>query len=251
MSYDTNFTGGSSQGSQVSFPEHVEAVAGIPASDLLVGTSAGDILDHAALFTVTRSLKTVVSVEDGGQLGQTMEGLAVYHANNAGGGDGGSGDWALVSTDGRLLLYEVTPTFGFITELVIDGPNPSPYYQGITISNLPLGPYDQGVAVVFDSDDTTTGSGQLLFVRWDDIVNAVDAGLAIDTTFDVRTNNTTGPGGPAGGGKPGPATPPLGSGIGGHSSLTSGGCGSGAGPMLPVAGALVVLGGFARGRRRR
>ena len=95
---------------------------------------------------------------------------------------------------------------------------------------------------MFDSDDTTTGSGQLLFVRWDDIVNAVDAGLAIDTTFDVRTNNTTGPGGPAGAAsKPGPATPPLGSGIGGPSSLTSGGCGSGAGPMLPVAGALVVL----------
>ena len=251
VSYDTNYTGGSAQGSQVSFTENVTAVAGIPANDLLVGTTAGDDLDHAALYTVNRTLKNVVTVEDGGQLGQTMEGLAVYHANNAGGSDGGAGDWALVSSDGRLLLYEVTPTFGFITELVIDGPNPSPYYQGITISNLALGPYDQGLVVVFDSDDTTTGSGQLLFVRWDDIVNAVDAGLAIDTTFDVRTYNTTGPGGPPRGGKPGPATPPLGAGIGGRTSLTSGGCGSGAEPMLPLAGALVVLGGFARGRRRR
>ena len=100
----------------MSFTENVTAVAGIPANDLLVGTPAGDNLDHAALYTVNRTLKNVVTVEDGGQLGQTMEGLAVYHANNAGGSDGGAGDWALVSTDGRLLLYEVTPTFGFITE---------------------------------------------------------------------------------------------------------------------------------------
>ena len=250
VSYDTNYTGGSNQGSQASFPEYVEAVAGIPRNDLLVGTSAGDILDHAALFQVTTSLKTVVPVEDGGQLGQTMEGLAVYHADDV--GDGGRGDWALVSSDGRLLLYQVLPTFGFITELVIDGPNPSPYYQGITLSNLALGPYDQGVVVVFDSNDTTTGSGQLLFVRWDDIVNAADAGLAIDTTFDVRMYNTSsGPGGGSGSSTPGPATPPLGSGITGHSSLASGGCGSGAEPLFPVAGALVVLGGFARGRRRR
>jgi hypothetical protein len=250
LSYDTNFTGGSEQGLQAQFSGYVETVAGIPRNDLLVGTGASDTLDHAALFKANRLLKTVVSVEDGGQLGQTMEGLAVYHADNV--VDGGAGDWALVSSDGRLLLYQVLPSFGFITELVIDGPNPSPYYQGITLSNLALGPYDKGVVVVFDSSDTTTGSGQLLFVRWDDIVNAVDAGLAIDTTFDVRTYNASGgPGGGSGGGGPGPATPPLGPGVGGSTSLTGGGCGSGAAPMLPLAGALVVIGGFARGRRRR
>ncbi len=254
LSYDTNFTGGSTQGKQANFPEYVTAVAGLPESEyLLVGTTAGDILDHAALFTVDRNLHPPVSVEDGGHLGATMEGLAVYHASDR--GDGGPGDWALVSSDGRLLLYEVTPTPSvaqFISEIVIDGPNPSPYYQGIAVSNLALGSYDQGLVVVFDSDDTTTGSGQLLYVRWDDIVNAVDAGLAIDTSFDVRAFNLTGgPGGGLGNGTPGPASPPLSKGIGGPSSLTSGGCGGVAGPMLPVAGALVLLGGFARGRRRR
>ena len=250
VSYDTNFTGGGTQGLQAQFPENVTAVAEIPGDQLLVGTTKGSDLDHAALFKVTRTLQPPVSVEDGGHLGQTMEGLAVYHANDR--GDGGSADWALVSSDGHLLLYEVQPNFGFVNEIVIDGPNPSPYYQGIAVNNQALGPYDQGLAVVFDSDDTTTGSGQLLFVRWDDIVNAVDAGLAIDKSFDVQTylagslvgGTTTDAG-------PGYGQPPLSGGIGNPASFSSGSCGAGAGPMFPVAGALVLLGGFARGRRRR
>jgi len=256
VGYDTNFTGGSEFGGQASFPDDVTAAADIPGwseNSLLVGTTRSDAgLGHAALFTVDRRLKaqTPVLVEDGGQLGTTMEGLAVYHANDR--GDGGSADWALVSSDGRLLLYEVQPNFGFVNEIVIDGPNPSPYYQGIAVNNQALGPYDQGLAVVFDSDDTTTGSGQLLFVRWDDIVNAVDAGLAIDKSFDVQTylagslvgGTTTDAG-------PGYGQPPLSGGIGNPASFSSGSCGAGAGPMFPVAGALVLLGGFARGHRRR
>jgi hypothetical protein len=178
-----------------------------------------------------------------------MEGLAVYHANDR--GDGGSADWALVSSDGHLLLYEVQPNFGFVNEIVIDGPNPSPYYQGIAVNNQALAPYDQGLAVVFDSDDTTTGSGQLLFVRWDDIVNAVDAGLAIDTSFDVRTYLAASLTTPTGDAGPGYGQPPLSGGIGNPASLSGGSCGAGVGPMFPVAGALVLLGGFARGRRRR
>jgi hypothetical protein len=139
----------------------------------------------------------------------------------------------------------------FITELIIDSADPAPYFQGITISNRALGAYDKGVVVVFDATDTTTGAGQLLFVRWDDIVSAVDAGLAIDTSFDVRAFNlSSGGGGGGGSGGPGATQPPLSGGIGGRNSLMSGSCGGGAEPMLPVAGALVLLGGFA-GRRRR
>jgi len=254
VSYDTNFTGGSTFGGQVSFSSFVTAVADVPgwsANSLLVGTTASDA-GPAALYTVDRRLKDAipVSVENGAHLGQTMEGLAVYHANDR--GDGGSADWALVSSDGRLLLYEVQPNFGFVNEIVIDGPNPSPYYQGIAVSNQALGTFDHGLAVVFDSDDIITGSGQLLFVRWEDIVSAVDAGLAIDTSFDIRSylaGSLVGSGGTDAG--PGLGQPPLSGGIGNISSLTSGGCGAAAGPMFPVAGAIVLLGGFARGRRRR
>ena len=253
IAYDTNFTGGSSQGKQANFPGNVTAVAGLPhGKNLLVGTTTSDTIDHAALFLVDRSLTPPLSVEDGGHLGGTLEGLAVYHANDR--GDGGPGDWALVSSDGHLLLYDVNSDAGsvsFITELVIDSADPSPYFQGITVSNLALGPYDKGVAVVFDATDTSTGAGQLLFVRWDDIVSAVDAGLAIDTSFDVRAFNVSSEANGPGNAQPGPGQPPLSGGIGGRNSLMSGSCGSGAEPMLPVAGALVLLGGFAGGRRRR
>lgn len=256
VGYDNNFTGGSEFGGQLALADDVTAVSDVPgwsANSLLVGTTGTDAgLRHAALFTVDRRLKgqAPALVEDGGQLGETVEGLAVYHARDR--GDGGTADWALVSSDGRLLLYEVQPNFGFVNEIVIDGPNPSPYYQGIAVSNQALGPFDQGLAVVFDSDDTITGSGQLLFVRWDDIVNAVDAGLAIDTSFDIRSymaGGLVGSGGTDAG--PGFGQPPLGGGIGNPASLSSGGCGAGVGPMFPVAGAIVLLGGFARGRRRR
>lgn len=250
ITYDPSYTGGSRQGKQAQFPGTVTGLAGLPRSDLLVGTTAGDTLDHAALFRVDRLLTPPVLVEDGGHLGGTLEGLAVYHADDV--GDGGRGDWALVSSDGHLLLYEVNPNFGFITELVIDSADPSPYFQGVAVSNLALGPYDKGVAVVFDATDTITGAGQLLFVRWDDIVNAVDGGLAIDTSFDVRAFNINGqPNDGPGNTTPGTAHPPLGGGIGGRNSLMNGSCGGGAGPMLPVAGALVLLGGFAGRRRRR
>jgi uncharacterized protein (TIGR03382 family) len=250
---DPTFTGGSEYGGQAVFPDDVTAVVDVPGwseNSLLVGTTGTDAgLGHAALLTVDRRLKAqaVVSVEDGGHLGRTMEGLAVYHARDR--GDGGSADWALVTSDGRLLLYEVQPNFGFVNEIVIDGPNPSPYYQGIAVNNQNLGPYDQGLAVVFDSDDTSTGSGQLLFVRWDDIVNAVDAGLAIDTSFDVQAylaGSLVGTGPTVDGGH---GQPTLGGGIGDPKAFSSGSCGGGAGPMFPVAGAIVLLGGFARRRR--
>jgi hypothetical protein len=249
ISYDTKFTGGSSQGSQFSFPDYVSAAVRIPNDDLLVAVRAGQVRDAGALFTVDVYLANALIKEDHGQLGATMEGLAVYHAADV--GDGGHADWALVSTDGQLLLYQVKPTFGFITELVIDSANPAPYYRGIAVSNLPLGPYDKGVVVVFSAPSAFSGSGQLLFARWDDIVSAVDAGLVIDTSYDPRLDTGGGGGdGGGGGGKPGPATPPLGSGITSHGSLSTGSCG-GAPPPLAIVGALVALGGLVRGRRRR
>jgi len=250
IAYDTNFTGGSAQGKQAQFPGNVTAVAGISETpNLLVGTTTSDTIDHAALHMVDRNLKSPIPVDDGVHVGGTLDGLAVYHAHDR--GDGGVGDWALVSSDGHLLLYEVTSTdlissVSFITELIIDSADPAPYFQGVTISNQALGAFDKGVAVVFDATDTSTGAGQLLYVRWDDIVSAVDAGLAIDTSFDVRAFNlSSGPNT-----SPTVAHPPLGTGIGGPTSLMSGSCGGTAGPMMPVAGALILLGGFA-GRRRR
>jgi hypothetical protein len=255
ITYDTNFTGGSAQGSQASFPDYVTAVTQVPNDGLLVAVRAGQVRDAGALFTVayyldTPTTHTEVLREDGGQLGAKMEGLDIYHASNV--GDGGQADWALVSTDGRLLLYQVKPTFSFITELVIDSANPTPYFKGIAISNLPLGPYDKGVVVVFNADNAFATTGQLLFARWDDIVSAVDAGLVIDTSFDPRTYAPGGGGGGGGGGgngTPGLSQPPLGSGISSHNEF-SGSCG-GVPPPLTVVGALIALAGLARGRRRR
>ncbi len=250
ISYDTNFTGGSAGGRQASFPDYVTAVVGIPSSDMLVAVRAGQVRDAGALFTVNRYLDqvSVVTREDHGQLGATMEGLAVYHATDV--GDGGQGDWALVSTDGRLLLYQVNPTFSFITELVIDSATPAPYFRGIAISNLPVGPYDKGVVVVFSTGNPFGASGQLLFARWDDIVSAVDAGLVIDTSFDPRLGIGGGGGGGDGGnGTPGRGQPPGSTGITPNSSF-SGSCG-GVPPPLTVVGALLALAGLARGRRRR
>ena len=227
---------------QQNFPENVGAFAGVPAStDMLVGVNAGDnLIDAGALFTVARGLKSQpVQLEDGGagHLGRRIEGMAVYHAH-------GVGDWALVATDGRLLLYQVKPSFGFLSELTIDSAASSSYFSGIALSNLALGPYDKGVVVVGNAG----GGGQLLFVRWDDIVAAVDAGLAIDTTVDPRTAAALGGGGDGGSSSDGGsiAQPPLTPGIGGSSST---GCSSSGESSLVIAGMLLVLGALVRGRR--
>lgn len=66
------------------------------------------------------SVPSELEGSDGGRIGQAVGGIAVYHAPSAG------EDYALVSSDGRLFLYRVKPTFAFVQELTIDGATAGP-----------------------------------------------------------------------------------------------------------------------------
>ena len=178
-----------------------------------------------------------------GRIGLTVDGVAVYHAKAAG------EDYALVSSDGRLFLYRVKPTFAFVQELIIDGASAGPYFTGIALSNLALGTYDKGLVVVANIYTPSGGtSGELLYVRWDDLVSAVDAGLAIDTAFDIRTLAGSPPlgGGDGGSLDGGSAVRPIGPGI---PVASSGGCGATGGTSLALAGMLFAVVSLSRRRR--
>ena len=241
VSYDTNFTGGGTSGNQAVFNETINVVTGIPGGDMLVGTRAGQQLDAGAVYSVNRSLKqsSIKTLIQGYPVGKTLDGLAVYHANDV--GDGGSADYGLVASEHQLLLFQLKPTFALIDYILIQ---PSPFHlsyigaidpEGLAVSNLPIGPYDKGVVVV------QARGGIVAFLRWDDIVAAVDAGLPIDTSFDPRTYSTNSTANYDGGLN----IPPLSSGIG---DMPTTGCGGNGGISAGIV-MLVGLAGLARRRR--
>jgi len=208
------------------------------------GRVLGDIYQFDARLDAGPPLAFDVALVSQGRLAAPVSGLALYAVTSA--------TYLLAANGQGITLYDLlsaNPRGSGVRVIPYDAVGPITAPAGVSLTNLAVSPFAQGVIAVGDRTQT-----DLALLDWGQLATQVDGGLTVDTTFDPRGPVTDGGGPDSGvdsGTSPGVGPPIAGGPLGPGVPVEHGSsCATAAGAPLGVL-LLAGLGLLPRRRQRR